>query len=201
VIAAVVGIGALLLVRLLLSFDEDAGSGSGLWTRLRTAALVAIGVSLALGAATIVFKDSAVIRLSSVPVEPIALVVTLALVPVAAVIVTARDAHRFVIGALAAIGFWFVAWYPNISALPLPSNLHNAFQGLLPTYVYPFQFPVSTLQRGTGTDFGNALFPALGGIITLVALVVGYSAWTWRIALAERRREDGQWASGEAPSG
>ena len=83
----------------------------------------------------------------------------------------------------------------------MPSNLHNAFQGLLPTYVYPFQFPVSTLQRGAGTDFGNPLFPTLGGLIVLVALVVGYSAWTWRVSLAERRREDGQWAAGEAPSG
>ena len=34
--------------------------------------------------------------------------------------------------------------YPNISALPLPSAIVNAYQGLLPTYLYPFQFPVNT---------------------------------------------------------
>ena len=147
-------------------------------------------------------KDTAVVHLAGVPVEPIALVVTLALTPVAAVILTARDARRFVVGALAAVAFWFVAWYPNISALPLPTNLHNAYQGFLPTYVYPFQFPVSTLDRaGPGPALCDDRVAALLAALVVVSLVVGYSAWTWRVALAERRREEASWGSQEAGAG
>ena len=47
---------------------------------------------------------------------------------------------------VAAIG-WFAVLYPNISALPLPSPMVNAYQGILPTYLYAFQFPVSTVDR------------------------------------------------------
>jgi hypothetical protein len=68
------------------------------------------------------------------------LFVTLALSPVAAYVATARDSRRFVLGALGAMAFWFILWYPNISALPLPAAIHNAYQGFLPTYLYPFQF-------------------------------------------------------------
>jgi len=202
VIAGVVGLGVLLLVRVLLTLDEEDGSGSTLWTRLRTAAIVAVGVTAALLVANLVFKDTAVAHLSNIPVEPIALIVTLALSPVAAVIFTARDARRFVVGALAAIAFWFVLWYPNISALPLPASLHNAYQGFLPTSVYPFQFPVKNPNETGATP---ALFDlrvaALLAALTVVALVVGYSAWTWRVALAERRREESSWGSQEAGAG
>jgi len=165
-------------------------------------AIVAIGVTAALLVANLVFKDTAVAHLSNIPVEPIALIVTLALSPVAAVIFTARDARRFVVGALAAIAFWFVLWYPNISALPLPASLHNAYQGFLPTYVYPFQFPVKNPNETGATP---ALFDlrvaALLAALTVVALVVGYSAWTWRVALAERRLEESGWGSQEAGAG
>ncbi len=48
------------------------------------------------------------------------------------------------VGVLAAAAVFFVVFYPNIAALPLPSTLFNAYQGLLPTWLYPFQFPVNT---------------------------------------------------------
>jgi hypothetical protein len=68
--------------------------------------------------------------------------------------------------------------------------MSNTFQGLLPTYIYPFQFPVSTLNR---SGPGPELF-ALGPLILLVALtitclILAYSAWVWRVALAERAAE------------
>ena len=127
------------------------------------------------------------IKATQVPVEPIALVVTIALLPVAAFVATARDARRFVVGAVVAIAGWFVLWYPNFAALPLPSALSNAYQGFLPTYVFPFQFPVSTIDRSIAgpplLDTGPALL-----LLTLVGvcLTVGYAAWVWRITLAER---------------
>jgi hypothetical protein len=115
--------------------------------------------------------------------------VTLALSPVAAYVATARDARRFVLGALAAMAFWFILWYPNISGLPLPAALHNAYQGFLPTYLYPFQFWVNTEPRAAAPAL-LALGPAVMlASVAFTALVIGYSAWSWRIALAERRRD------------
>jgi Gpi18-like mannosyltransferase len=196
-IAIVVGVGVLLLVRALLTLEEDDGTGPGLLSRLRVAGLIAVGTSVAFLAVSTFFANTGLIHLTSLPVEPIALVVTLALLPVAAVVMTARDAHRFVIGALGAVGFWFVFWYPNIAALPLPSAIHNAYQGLLPTYLYPFQFPVSTIDRNVaGPNLLDVRVGALLLALVVVAIVVGYSAWTWRIALAERRREEAEWAAG-----
>lgn len=192
-IALVVGVGVLLLVRLLLSLaadsDEPGGTGreKSVGSRFRTAVLTAAGVSLAFVVASVVVDDTTLIRATNIPVEPIALIVTLALVPIAAFVATARDARRFVVGAVAAIAGWFVLWYPNIAALPLPSALSNAYQGLLPTYVYPFQFPVSTVDRNVAGPSLLATGPALL-LLTLagVSLAVGYAAWVWRITLAER---------------
>jgi hypothetical protein len=127
-------------------------------------------------------------QIEGIPVEPIALVLLLALSPVAAYVATARDSRRFVVGALGAMAFWFVLWYPNIAALPLPADIHNAYQGFLPTYLYPFQFAVSNSGAAAPAIF------AIGPAIMLVSLlfmsvVVAYSAWSWRAALAERRRD------------
>ncbi len=192
-IAIVVGVGVLLLVRLLLSLatepdDGNAGDGPGpsLMSRLAGALVAAVGVSLAFVVASVFFDETTLIKATNVVVEPIALIATIALLPVAAFVATARDARRFVLGAVVAIGAWFVLWYPNFAALPLPNALSNAYQGLLPTYVYPFQFPVSTVDRNVAgpalIDAGPALL-----LVTLagVCLTVGYAAWVWRITLAE----------------
>ena len=74
--------------------------------------------------------------------------------------------------------------YPNISALPLPSVVVNAYQGLLPTYLYAFQFPVSTAAR-TVPSLLSPMLAILAAAITLTCLVVAYSTWVWRLALAE----------------
>jgi hypothetical protein len=115
--------------------------------------------------------------------------VTLALSPVAAYVATARDARRFVIGAVGAMVFWFVLWYPNISGLPLPASIHNAYQGFLPTYLYPFQFWVLQGARATPPALFAPIPAFILAALTFTCLVVAYSAWSWRIALAERRRD------------
>ncbi len=202
-IAATVGIGVLILVRLFVTLgrsdaDPAAGGPPGGLRRFGPLVLAGVGVALAFVVARAFFPEIPILRLPNVPVEPIALVATLALLPLAAFVATARDARRFVAGALLAIGGWFVLWYPNLSALPLPAAMMNAYQGLLPTYIYPFQFPVSTVDRSGPPP---ALFD-LGPLILLVALTVtctilAYSAWVWRVALAERQAE----ARGQAALG
>ena len=193
--AVVIGLGVLLLLRELLTVDDDGlprNQGTlarfGLGGRLTTAAFIAAGTSIAFVLASTLLNDADGIKLTGIPVEPIAVVVVLALTPVAAYVATARDARRFVVGALGAMAFWFILWYPNIAALPLPEPIHNAYQGFLPTYLYPFQFWVREERPASPAliDLGPAVM-----LLSLVftAAVVGYSAWSWRIALAERKRD------------
>ena len=86
-----------------------------------------------------------------------------------------------------AVAAWFVVWYPNISALPLPSAFVNAYQGLLPTYLYAFQFPVRTGSRTVDAPLISPTVAVLGLAVTATCLVVAYSAWIWRLALAESK--------------
>jgi Gpi18-like mannosyltransferase/predicted membrane-bound dolichyl-phosphate-mannose-protein mannosyltransferase len=206
-IAIVVGLGVLLLLRQFLAAgrEDDDGwaaevdgggaaairggiAGAGMRSRLGRAALIAIGVAVGFTVITALVPPTAVFKLRAVPVEPIALIVTIALLPLAAFIATARDARRFAVGMLIAIGLWFVIWYPNISALPLPSTLTNVYQGLLPSYLYPFQFWVNTTPRATGPMQLNWL-ALLAAMVTALSVAVAYSAWSWRLALAERRAD------------
>ncbi len=195
-IAIVVGIGLVLVLREVLALGEAdtrrselvAGrwrvpGASGLTRLLVTAA----GTAIAFTAASALVPDTALVDLRSVPVEPVALLLVLPLGAIALFVATARDARRFVVGALVAIVGWFVVWYPNLAALPLPAALVNAYQGVIPTYLYPFQFPVSTVDRNITGPSLLGLGPAVLLVaLTITVLVFAYSAWVWRLALAER---------------
>ncbi len=121
--------------------------------------------------------------------EPIALVALVPLGLLASQILTARDSRRFVGGLIAAIAINFVVLYPNIAALPLPSSLVPWYQGVLPTYLYAFQFGVNTTPRNAISLSDPRLF-VLVAFIVLAAVAVAYSAWTWRQALADEPAED-----------
>ncbi len=116
--------------------------------------------------------------------ELIALAAAVPLGLVAIQVLTARDAHRFVLGLVAAAAAWFVVLYPNISALQMPATIVNAYQGLLPTYLYAFQFAVNTVDRGGAISFATPAFALLVVALVVVCGVVGYATWSWRQALA-----------------
>ena len=130
--------------------------------------------------------------------ELIALFVGVPLLLVSTQIVTARDARRFVLGFVGVAGFWFVFLYPNISALPLPSTIVNAYQGLLPTYIYAFQFSVNTIERGGAISFADPRFAVLMVFLVAACAVVAYSARVWRLSLADDVRAADGPASGPA---
>ncbi|MEA2538063.1 MAG: hypothetical protein QOF11_2297 [Chloroflexota bacterium] len=189
--------GALVVVQLLrLGAPESSPGETG--RRLVRLALTAAAGVVGLLLAGSQLSDTPILTQDGFRIEPIALVVLVGLAPVAWVVATARDVRRFVAGAVLACLAWFVIWYPNLSGLPLPATIVNAYQGLLPTYLYAFQFPVNTDPvvpfhlfapvKVLGLAVPGALLLFVALLIT--CLVVGYSAWTWRVSLAERKLAD-----------
>jgi len=167
------------------------GRSAGVIGVFGPALVVALVAAVALAVVTATAGEVTLLALHNVAVEPVALLVALPLVLIAGFVATARDARRFVGGALLAIVGTAVFFYPNIAALPLPAPIVNMYQGILPTYVYPFQFPVSTVDRNVAGPSLLAPGPAiLLAALTVACAVVAYSAWVWRIALAEREAGD-----------
>jgi dolichyl-phosphate-mannose--protein O-mannosyl transferase len=202
-LAVVVGVAVFFLVRQFVALDRyDASDGRG----TRGALLpIAVGAGLGLLGLFVVARfipEVPALRVEGVPVEPIAILVGVPLLGLAAIVATARDARRFVIGLIGAFAAVFLVWYPNISGLPLPDAVFNAYQGVLPTYLYPFQFPVSLVNRNIAPPSLFALGPlALLLALTAAAAILGYCAWLWRIALAERRLDATEDGTGSAYAG
>ncbi|HEX5826749.1 MAG TPA: phospholipid carrier-dependent glycosyltransferase [Candidatus Limnocylindrales bacterium] len=141
-----------------------------------------------------------ILSIQQIVPEAFAALVGLPLLLVASQVITARDSRRFVLVAVGVVAAWFVFLYPNISALPLPSNLVNAYQLLLPTYPYPFQFGVNTVERGGAVTFADPRFALLMLFLVAACVVVAYSARTWRLAAAEDAARAGARGAG-GPAG
>jgi Dolichyl-phosphate-mannose--protein O-mannosyl transferase len=187
-LTVVVAIGLVALVLRFLEFDaRDVRRGS-------RELMVAMGSLARAGAAVIVglivvafLPDNPILTLTNIPVEPIALLVGTPLGYFALQVIGARDSRRFVAGYLVAVVGWFAILYPNIAALPLPATVVNAYQGILPTYLYAFQFPVSTVNRNVATPLLTPTLAILLVALVVTCLVVAYSTWVWRLALAESK--------------
>jgi hypothetical protein len=195
VLLGVVALGAFVLARAMSALQSSSDDAEATGRRVPwgvVGGVLAVGVALALAA---LVPDVAIQTFRGIPVEPIALVVLLPLLYLAGQALAARDARRFVLGLGVAIGAWFVLWYPNLSALPLPSAMVNAFQGFLPTYLYAFQFPVNTTPR-PDAPLVSPIPLALTLAVGVTCLVVAYSASVWRLAIAESRASA---ASGRPP--
>jgi hypothetical protein len=187
-LALVAGIGLVVIVWRFLAFEPDGNVDGDRW-RLTAAfrSLVWTGLAVVIGLIVVAFlPDTPILELHGVPVEPIALIVALPLGYLALQVFSSRDARRFVVGLGVAVVAWFVILYPNISALPLPSAVVAAYQGILPTYLYAFQFPVSTVTRVAETPIFTPMLAILTIALTVTCLVVAYSAWVWRLTLADR---------------
>jgi 4-amino-4-deoxy-L-arabinose transferase-like glycosyltransferase len=199
-LAVVVGLAVLVIVWQFVRLGRQEVAPGSAWQSL-VPLLVSAGVAfVGLLIATYFVGDEPIFALHNVPVEPVAFLVGMPLFALAVAVATARDARRFVVGTLSTIVAVFLVFYPNIAALPLPSTIVNAYQGVLPTYVYPFQFPVSTVARNVKGPslFGSEPALLLVGLVFL-CVVLAFSAHSWRLALAERRRyESGLGDEGEA---
>ena len=196
-LALMVGAAILLWLWLTRTQREERGFGDV------PSNLPLLGAALALpfgiGVASLL-PENPLLTWRGIPVEPVALLVLLPLLYLAGQVLAARDARRFVIGIGVAVTAWFVLWYPNLSALPLPSTVVNAYQGFLPTYLYAFQFPVNTAAR-PATPLASPIPIALTLALGLTCLAVAYSASVWRLALAESRANAGSGTAGPGGAG
>ncbi|HEY3333627.1 MAG TPA: phospholipid carrier-dependent glycosyltransferase [Candidatus Limnocylindrales bacterium] len=170
------------LVTTLVQKRPDAGI-----TLRDVAPLPVIGALLAtiVAASRLLPTDAPILSIQKIVPEAFAALVGLPLLLVASQIITARDSRRFVLVFVGVVATWFVLLYPNVAALPLPSSFTNAYQLLLPTYPYPFQFGVNTVERGTQVSFQDARFAILMVFLVVACVVVAYSARVWRLAAAE----------------
>ena len=184
---AFVGIVTLIvLVKLLLDLTRPRDDGTSVGPKdllplAVTAVLGGIVIALARGLPT----DAPLISISAIVPEFIALLIAIPLALVGLQLITARDSRRFAAGFVLAAGVWFVVLYPNIAALPLPDTIVNAYQGLLPTYLYAFQFSVNTLDRSGAISFADPRFVLLIVFLAVACAVVAYSTWVWRMAAVE----------------
>jgi hypothetical protein len=88
------------------------------------------------------------------------------------------------VGSIAAVA---LVWYPNWSALPLPTGLHNWYQGVLPTWTWPFQFGV-TLESHAETALVSSATLVVGVLLLCAAAAGAYGAS--RFSTAARRKLD-----------
>jgi len=149
-----------------------------------TLVLTLLGIAVALN----VFSQTAAFTLT-VQADEIAIVGLVLLAVPAWLVFRARDSRRFALGILVAAIVWFVAWYPNLSGLPLPDSVANVYQGLLPTWNYDFQFTVNLDPpiAGAMIDLTSWVVMGLTALLVLAALLVA-RAWHRR---PPRREEAG----------
>ena len=180
------------LIWQLVSLGRPRADGRGLTSRdLVSVVLTAVAGGVALVFARQLPDAEPVFSMGGIVPELIALLIAVPLGLVALQVLTARDARRFAVGVVVAAATWFVVLYPNISALPMPASLVNAYQGLLPTYLYAFQFAVDTIPRPE-TTFADPKFLVLAAFLVVACGVVAYAAWAWRQALAQGPEEGGE---------
>jgi hypothetical protein len=184
---AIVGVVTLIvLVKLLFDLTRPREDDRTVGPR----SLLPLGVTAIVGVIVIALtralpSDAPLFTVNGIVPELIALFLAIPLALIALQLITARDARRFAIGFVLAAGVWFVILYPNIAAVPLPSTIVNAYQGLLPTYLYAFQFAVNTLDRSGAISFADARFALLVVFLAVAAAVVAYSTWVWRMAAVD----------------
>ncbi|HWP62464.1 MAG TPA: phospholipid carrier-dependent glycosyltransferase [Candidatus Binatia bacterium] len=184
-LVVVIGLALVVLLWQLLRLEVPGPDGRPEPVR-RLLVLVATAAAALVGLLVVnaVLGETVLLAVRGFQSEILALLLCVPLGLGAWVVLGARDPRRFVVGALVVIVVVFVVVYPNVAALPLPAAVHNAYQGIVPTYIWAFQFPVNTDPAGAPPPL-FALEPAiLAGALGLTCLVVGYSAWVWRAALA-----------------
>ncbi len=174
----------------------DPDGRQGLWF----AALVTVALAtLAVAFAALAFLETGSTTGLTLTSDVLALMGLVVLGVPALIVLRARDPRRFVVGVLIAAGLWLLLWYPNISGLPLPSDLAHLYQGLLPTWNYDFQFSVNTDPANDSGIFQPGML-IVGGISLIFVLAVAVAARRWGGSPVEGGASKGGPVGGSPPA-
>jgi len=146
--------------------------------RPEAAMLLVIGLTLAGLVVVSRLLSAATTSTLTIGSEQLALGAFVLLAIPAAMSLRSRDPRRFAVGVVIAAVVFFVAWYPNLSGMPLPSDFANVYQGLLPTWNYAFQFAVNTDPPVKGSMVDGTTV-VIGVVMVILGLVVMVAARAW----------------------
>ncbi len=166
------------------------GGGAARLRALAPAVAAGVIVLVALAVVQTIVPD---VQFVSVPLGSggpfvVAAIVGVLLCGPAWLVLRARDPRRFALGIVGAAALWFVVWYPNIAALPLPGSFVNMYQGLLPTWIYDFQFTVNMTPAAHPKLITAELISLIVAVV-IGSLAVMYAARAWSLEWAVRRAE------------
>ena len=117
---------------------------------------------------------------------------------------TARNPRRFVLGVCAIAAMVFVALYPDLSGLWLPSKIIGIYYAPLPTWLYGFEFSVN--QQVSSAVSATGVYAISSALLALfVACMAAWVAWERRIVVGWRRSrrllDAGPGSGSDAPAG
>jgi hypothetical protein len=180
-VVAIVGLAAAgALVYIAMRSAADGIARSGAWSLA-----LPVCFSIALLGVTIIVIGAGLTgkQMFQAPVraeEPAFVALLLLAVP-AYFMLRVSDPRRFVIGALSAVVIWFIAFYPNIASLPVPTPLSQIHLGLLPTWNWGFQFGVN-LDPATNSPINWSGVGLLAVAVTGLCVAAVYAARSWNAA-------------------
>jgi hypothetical protein len=99
---------------------------------------------------------------------------------------TARNPRRFVLGVCVIAAMVFLALYPDLSGLWLPSKIIGIYYAPLPTWLYGFQFSVN-LQVSESVKLISVYGISSALLALFVACMAAWVAWERRIVVGWRR--------------
>jgi hypothetical protein len=184
VVAVLVVAGIALTIALWRAYRASPPHPTGGAGRLASAAVmvpvVLVGAIVALVGAVLLTSDTERFTFQLAANE-LGLLSLLVLLAPAWIVLRARDARRFALGLVVAAWLFLLIWYPNLTGLPLPNGLATAFQGLLPTWTYDFQFDVNRqLPEPGGLIDATSLVVAALTIVGVVLVMLAARAWRRR---------------------
>ncbi len=197
---AVVAVGAVVLGRGVLALQREAEDGSEATVgSFRGLIIAAVGVAVGFAAAALL-PDTAILTLSKVPVEPIAVVVGLPLAYFGAQVVAARDARRYVAGLMVAVARLVRRRLPEHLGAAAAIGGGQRVPG--PAAHVPVRLPVPGQHRRPEPAQPAAVADARDphDRDRRDRLVVAYSAAAWRLALAESRAATGTGSTSGDPA-
>ena len=179
-VGVVLAIGGLVAAGVLvyLSLRQSSTIGGG-----NRPLLIPIAFSVALFGAVLVVVGAALpgtaVFQAHVTAELPAFIALLLLCVPAYFVLHGRDPKRYVVGVLIAATVWFVAFYPNIAALPVPTPLSQIHLGLLPTWNWGFQFGVNLDEPNRNPiDWLSVLILTIA--VTGLCIAAIYAVRNWR---------------------